>query len=86
MRSVSMLDKVTIISCISGTTVINPNIVVIIPKYLITNEALLILILFEKFTKNNPKLAVRNNTPKIAKGLAVFSSPLTAKGLSKLLM
>ena len=73
-------------SCIDGITVINPNIVANIPKYLITNEALLIFNLVEKFTKNNPKLAVRNNTPKIAKGLAVFSFPLTAKGLSKLLI
>ncbi len=81
-----MLDIVTMRSCIEGTTVISPNIVANIPKYFITSEALLILILFEKFTKNNPKLAVRNNTPKIAKGLAVFSTPLTANGLSKLLI
>jgi hypothetical protein len=61
-----MLDAVTIISCIEGTTVINPKIVAKIPKYLITRDALLIFILFENFTKNTPKLAVKNNTPKIA--------------------
>ena len=61
-----MLDTVTIKSCIEGTTVINPNIVANIPKYLITNEALFIFILSENFTKKIPKPAVKKSTPKMA--------------------
>ena len=81
-----MLDNVTIKSCIGGTTVINPNSVAKIPKYLMTSDALLILSLAENRTKNQPKLAVRNSTPKMANGLAEFASPFTANGRSRLLM
>lgn len=81
-----MLDAVTIMSCIEGTTVINPNIVAKIPKYFITREVLFIFILVENLTKKNPKLTVKNSTPKMAYGLAVLSAPFTANGVSKLLI